>query len=111
MSITLSLDGLEDLIESIVEAKLAGLAHRDEWYTAEQAADYIGVSVGRFTTSCRPGGSPGTALVVSVCGSAGQSLMSTSWAIDMTRMSPKLWATRQVMAERRWSALGPTSGK
>jgi excisionase family DNA binding protein len=47
MSITLSLDGLEDLIESIVEAKLAGLAHRDEWYTAEQAADYIGVSVGQ----------------------------------------------------------------
>jgi excisionase family DNA binding protein len=47
MSIALSLDGLEDLIERIVDAKLAALTHRDEWYTVEQAADYLGVSVGQ----------------------------------------------------------------
>lgn len=45
--VTIALDGLEALIESIVDAKLGALTHRDEWCTAEEAADYLGVSVGQ----------------------------------------------------------------
>lgn len=42
----LRIDGLEELLRRVVREELA--AARDGWFTAKQAAEYLGVSVGRL---------------------------------------------------------------